>query len=158
MSEYSAQVCKEELVYTFEEGVLTCKSSTQAATNTTLSIDLNSTPVEMSRKKGWPSQFMFSMYGMLFGTGICAYMGAQDFLKGDKVGLVTSVIAWVVLMIVLGYFSVKNRKKHSYLTLRAKDKSGINVICSQPEKTSEFEAFAQEIREFAETTGLETDD
>ena len=155
MSEYSAKACKEELVYTFEEGVLSCTSSTQAATNTTLSIDLNCTPVEISQKKGWPSQFKFSVYGLVLGTGICAYMGVQDYLKGDKVGLIASVFAWVVLTTVFGYWLLKNIKKYKYLTLRAKDKSGINVICSRPEKTSEFEAFIQEIREFLETRSIE---
>ena len=149
VSQYTSKIWKEELVYEFDEGVLSCTSSNQGTKNT-LSLDLNSTPVTVSQKIGHPFQFKMSVYGLILGTGICAYMGVQDFLDGDTVGVIGSAFAWVVLMVVLGHLLFKNIKKHKYLTLLTKDKGGMNIVCSQPERADDFEAFIQDVQGFLE--------
>jgi len=149
LSEYSAKVGKEELIYTFEQGVLYCDSSSPRATSATFSIDLNSIPVTVSHKKGLPSQFMFSVFALVMGTGVGGYMGINYFLKGDSIGVFAAVFGWVMIMAVIGYGLLKY-KKHKYLSLKAKDKSGINIIFNQPEKSAEYEAFVQEIQGFVE--------
>lgn len=147
MIEYTAKILKDEFVYRFDEGLLTCSGYGHGVANT-LSLDLNNTPVTVSEKKCWPYQFKMSLYGMCFITVLCGYWIFRDHRNGDTVGMIGSVFGWVVVAAVLGYFLFKNFKKYQYLMLKTEDKGGINIIYSQVEKEDEFKAFVQEVKAF----------
>jgi hypothetical protein len=157
MLEYKTKVKTEELVYEFDEGVLTL-TSVANQTQTSVTLDLSSTLVNVSLGKGWPGQMPMFIIGLMICFCVCGYMGTRDWRRGDSVGIIAAAIVTALMLAISVHQIIKGRKNWSYLSLKTRQKGGINILCPDPEYKEDFDEFAQEILAFIETNSPDPDD